>query len=70
MLVQSIGLIVRERRRELKITQSSLADISNISKNTIYKFEKGQNNPSLKVVEQLLDVLGLELSVQPKSIEL
>jgi y4mF family transcriptional regulator len=70
MLVQSIGLIVRERRRELKITQSRLADISNISKNTIYKFEKGQNNPSLKVVEQLLDVLGLELSVQPKSIEL
>jgi len=61
--------MVRQRRKDLGITQSTLADLAEISHNTIYKFEKGQNNPSLKVIEKILAVLGLEISVRPKSID-
>lgn len=68
MLVSLLGKMVRQRRKDLGITQSSLADLAGISHNTIYKFEKGQNNPSIKVIEKILTVLGLEITVQPKSI--
>lgn len=67
MLVSRIGREIKDRRKELRITQSDLSEIAEISQNTIYKLERGQNNPSLKVIEKLLDVLGLELRIVTKS---
>lgn len=70
MLVGLLGVKVKRRRLELGITQSTLAELAEVSQNTIYQFEKGKNNPSLKVVEKILEVLGLELNVRAKSVEL
>ncbi len=68
MCIQEIGQLVRERRRELGITQLTLGQLADLSKNTIYKFEAGKSNPGLGVVLRLLEVLGLEVVVQPKSV--
>ena len=69
MLLEEIGQIIKERRKVLRITQTTLAEIANVSKNTIYKLERGENNPSIKVLNKLLDVLGFELIIQVKQIK-
>jgi len=66
MLVNNIGESVKERRRELGITQPHLAELAEISVNTLYKLEKGQGNPSLDVLTKLAEVLGMELIFQVK----
>jgi transcriptional regulator with XRE-family HTH domain len=66
MLVKSFGESVKTRRRELDITQPHLAELAEISVNTLYKLEKGQGNPSLEVLTKLAEVLGMELVFQVK----
>jgi y4mF family transcriptional regulator len=67
MLVEAIGEGIRSRRKELRITQPHLAELADISTNTLYKLERGQGNPSLEVLNKLAEVLGLELKLEVKS---
>lgn len=66
MLSHILGDAIKNRRKELGITQPHLAELAQISINTLYKLEKGQGNPSLDVVNKLAEVLGMELSFQVK----
>ena len=68
MLVNTIGESIRNRRKELRITQPHLAELAQISVNTLYKIERGLGNPSLKVLYQLADVLGMELKLEVKNV--
>ena len=63
MGVTNIGQTIRQRRKELRITQPHLAELANVSVNTLYKVERGQGNPSLDVLTKLAEVLGLELTL-------
>ena len=42
MLVRQLGEIIKKRRKELKITQPYLAELAEISTNSLYKLECGQ----------------------------
>lgn len=64
MLVETIGHFIKNRRKELGITQPHLAELAHISTNTLYKLERGQGNPSLLVINKLTEVLGLELKLE------
>ncbi len=66
MLAVELGRAIKERRNTLKITQPHVADLAGISLNTLYKIERGQANPTIEVLEKLLDVLGLQISIQTK----
>ncbi|MEP6795320.1 MAG: helix-turn-helix domain-containing protein [Saprospiraceae bacterium] len=66
MSISDLGKAFRERRKSLKITQPYLADLAQVSTNTLYKLERGQGNPSLDVLTKLADVLGLEIILQIK----
>jgi y4mF family transcriptional regulator len=66
MLINTIGQSIKNRRKELRITQPHLADLAQISTNTLYKLERGQGNPSLDTVNKLADVLGMELKLEVK----
>jgi transcriptional regulator with XRE-family HTH domain len=66
MLVAYLGQSIRNRRKELKITQPHLAELAKISTNTLYKLERGQGNPSLAVLNKLVEVLGMELKLEVK----
>ena len=68
MLVIKIGQAIKERGRQLKITQSYLAEIAEISINTLYKLETGQTNVTVDVLEKILDVLGMELKLEVKKL--
>lgn len=67
MLKTEIGEQIRARRKLLGITQPHLADLADISINTLYKIERGQNNPSVDILNKILDVLGMELVVRLKT---
>lgn len=67
--MSTIGQQIKERRKSLKVTQRQLADLSGVGINTLTKIERGEANPSLKILERILDTLGLELSTTVKSIE-
>lgn len=61
-----VGQAIRDRRKELKITQPHLAEVAGVSTNTLYKLEKGQGNPTLDVLTKLAEVLGMELKLEVK----
>ncbi len=66
MTIQEIGSFIKNRRQMLGITQPDLAEMAEVSINTLYKLERGEANPSVKVLNKLAEVLGLELSVSVK----
>ena len=66
MLVKLLGEAIRNRRKELAITQPHLAELAKISTNTLYKLERGQANPSLDILEKIIDVLGMEIKLEVK----
>ncbi|MDD4257473.1 MAG: helix-turn-helix domain-containing protein [Bacteroidales bacterium] len=68
MLVKQLGETIRKRRKDLSITQPHLAELAEISTNTLYKLERGQGNPSLEVINKLADVMGMELTLEVKKI--
>jgi transcriptional regulator with XRE-family HTH domain len=67
MLIKHLGETIRNRRKELNITQSHLAELAKVSINTLYKLELGQGNPSIDVMNKLADVLGMELKLEIKN---
>ena len=67
MLVKEIGKTIKERRKELKISQPHLAELADISVNSLFKLERGQGNPSLELLLKLGDVLGMELTFSIKT---
>ena len=67
MISEKIGTVIKERRKMLSITQRKLADLSDIGINTLTKIERGEANPSLKVLISLLDTLGLEMELKIKN---
>lgn len=66
MLVNQIGESIKNRRKELGITQPHLAELAGISINTLYKLERGKGNPSLSILNKLIEVLGMELILEIK----
>lgn len=66
MLVSQFGETIKNRRKELSITQPHLAQLAKVSINTLYKLERGQSNPSLEVLSKLAEVLGMELTLEVK----
>jgi len=66
MSVIQIGEVIKNRRKELKITQPHLAELANVSTNTLYKIERGQANPSLEIINKIAEVLGMELILEVK----
>jgi y4mF family transcriptional regulator len=54
---------VRGRRRELGISQAELAMRAKVSRDWVNTFERGKHSVDLSLVLDVLDALGLEVSV-------
>jgi y4mF family transcriptional regulator len=66
MSIKMLGETLKNRRKELGVTQPHLAELAKVSTNTLYKLERGQGNPSLDVLNKLAEVLGMELTLEVK----
>lgn len=61
--MDAIGEIIKARRKEFGLTQSRLAELSEVGINTLTQIERGEGNPTVKVLEKLLHTLGMRLTV-------
>lgn len=59
-----LGATVRERRKDLRLTQQQLADLSGTSERFVRALEQGKPTVQLKHVVAVLDTLGLELRAE------
>lgn len=64
--MNNIGQTIKERRKELGLTQSTLALLSQVGINTIVSIERGSKSPSLGTLMKVVDVLGMELQLKIK----
>lgn len=60
-MANSIGKQIRERRKDLKINQAKLAQLSSIGLNSLSRLESGKGNPTLGSLQKIAEVLGFEL---------
>lgn len=60
-IANSIGQQIRERRKDLKINQAKLAQLSGIGLNSLSRLESGKGNPTLESLQKIAEVLGFEL---------
>ncbi len=64
-----IGKSIKERRKSLRVTQHQLAELAEISVNTLYKIERGQANPTLDTLTKIATTLGMEVCLQVKKLQ-
>jgi transcriptional regulator with XRE-family HTH domain len=64
--ISSLGKQIADRRKELNISQADLAEMSGVSLRTVNGIESGRANPSVKVLFELLQVLGLVITLKER----
>lgn len=69
MHLNDIIKTVKERRDMLRVTQETLAELSGVGLRTLKQFESGKGNPTIKTLQKLVDVLGLEVNLRVKTLD-
>ncbi len=64
---QAVGTLLRQRRRALALTQSDVARLGHTGQRFVIDLERGKPTVQLQKVLTVLDLLGLELVLQPKA---
>lgn len=59
-----LGATVRERRKDLRLTQQQLADLAGTSERFVRALERGKPTVQLNHVVAVLDAIGLELRTE------
>ena len=65
-LKKTIGQIIKNRRKELKMEQIDLQDYAEVGSTTLSKLEMGKLNITIDNLEKITEVLGLELIIKVK----
>jgi len=66
MKVEEIGRIIREQREVYGLSSDRLADIAGVATSTIKEIESGSRNPTFGMLQNILDAIGLKLTVVKK----
>lgn len=66
MTIKEIGAEIKARRVLLGVTQADVAEISGISLRTIKAIELGKANPTVNILQCILETIGLTLSVSER----
>ena len=69
MDAKEIGNIIKERRKHLGVNQQTLADLAGIGLNTLVAIERGEGNPQLSTLLTILDTLGLQMTINLKTLD-
>lgn len=65
--VKELGRLVRTHRKQRQLTLETVAGLSNLSIRFLSEFERGKETAEIGKVLQALNLLGLEVIVQPRS---
>ncbi|ASF42123.1 MULTISPECIES: helix-turn-helix domain-containing protein [Capnocytophaga] len=66
MNFQELIQTVKKRRKVLNVNQEEVALLSGVGLRTLKHFESGKGNITLKNLQKILEVLGLELNLTIK----
>jgi len=66
MKAMEVCRLIRKRRMSLRIDQRTLSEIAGISVHTLSNIEAGKGNPTVAILERVLNALGMELRIQIK----
>jgi transcriptional regulator with XRE-family HTH domain len=69
-LQRAFGRVIRDRRLGAGLTQESLAERAELTRNYISELERGLKSPSLATIEALARALGTRAYALVKSAEL
>lgn len=58
---------LRQRREQLGVTQSHLAELAGVGSRTLKEIESGKGNPTVDTLIKLAEVLGMELQLRIKN---
>ncbi|WP_415913424.1 helix-turn-helix domain-containing protein [Neptuniibacter sp. QD37_11] len=61
-----IGKLLAAKRKELKMGQKDASERTGLDVSVISKIETGKFRGSIRILEAYLEILGFELSIQPK----
>lgn len=68
MTLSEIGMKVREKRKEMGITQAELSKQAKMSRTTLSKLENGYfGNISVATLDNILSTLGLTIELKPRN---
>ena len=62
-----ISSFIKEKRKQLKLTQPELAERAGVGLRFVRELEQGKQSVRLDKVNQVLDLFGSELGVVPKT---
>lgn len=63
MTGETIGQLVRNRRKFLGLRQRDLAELAGVTLRGLTALESGRGNPTLNQLAKIVDVLGLEIAL-------
>ena len=66
--LRNLGINIKSERLRRDISQEKLAELTNISRNSISLIETGKINPTILKVIDIANVLGDELSVLTRDV--
>ena len=64
-----LAQIIKQRRKQLKITQVDLAELSEISTRQLSDIETAQASTTLDTLSKICETLGLTIEVKIKGVE-
>ena len=63
MDIAKTGLLIRDLRTKMGMTQKSLADLMNISDKTVSKWERGMGMPDVSLLVELSQIFGVNVDI-------
>lgn len=63
MDITKTGLLIRDLRTKMGMTQKSLADLMNISDKTVSKWERGMGLPDVSLLVELSQIFGVNVDI-------
>ena len=69
MTREILAQIIKQRRKQLKITQVDLAELSEISTRQLSDIETAQASTTIDTLSKICETLGLTIEVKIKGVE-
>ena len=66
--LKNLGINIKSERLRKNISQERLAELTNISRNSVSLIETGKINPTILKVLDIANVLGIDLNALTKDI--
>jgi transcriptional regulator with XRE-family HTH domain len=60
---KSLGRVIQDNRKSLKLTQNELAEATELSRNYISDIENGRYTPSIESLTKIAIHLGIDLNI-------